>query len=645
MRGPGRAVRRLAGAAARRPFGESRVSLPVAAPVACRAQSEPRAPARHPARRAVSWAAALVVAATAVAAHADSPPAASPAPPAETAAPADPLVAAEVARLVGQLDADDFELRRRAADDLRRHVAEARDPEAWSLALRATLLADASSLEVRTLLESLLRGLPERWPPVGNIDAAALARAAAELDANDWPARRLASDRLRWYLERPALAGPIMTVLAARLDGAPLSPEARRETQALYERARGVWLLGDTSGWQPPAADDAQLARWLDAVALGDGPADAPQAPAIARAAQAARRDLLNLLANDAEVPRVRQALEARLAEAGDAAARERLQDLLDWTRPAMVAEFWQSGQHRGIQHLLVDVPNFSEGARRPSHFDRIDDTTAHCISGHSLSAGDYPVGVLFPHPQQELAQFHLVNLPTPRRRMAYEYEVRRPDAARLADISRRTLRRLIDAGRPLDQRHLLMLRHLDARAVSEAAGDFFRRIDDVPTAEGPFYLAQAKPSPHNLLCYVLAQGGTREAAPALQAALREGRILPPTPEAPYRLPWIALLSIAARDPWPGCEVWLVEAVDNADPLDLTEPEGADVGGTAAGILLARHGQDPTRFELEFWQDDILTDLACPAARFVRPEGRQRFAAWWQSVDKQARAEPAPAAP
>src|SRR5581483_3855094 len=139
-------------------------------------------------------------------------------------------------------------------------------------------------------------------------------------------------------------------------------------------------------------------------------------------------------------LPQVKAALEKRLADgqlAND--AQTRLTAVLDWTRPAMTAEFWQSGRHLGIQHMIVGVPHFPQGARRASHFDSIDDQTAHCVSGNSLSPGDYPVGVFFPHPLTLEACFQLVNLPTPRKRMAYEYYVKRDESLRRAEISQRT--------------------------------------------------------------------------------------------------------------------------------------------------------------------------------------------------------------
>ena len=95
---------------------------------------------------------------------------------------------------------------------------------------------------------------------------------------------------------------------------------------------------------------------------------------------------------------------------------------MLDWTKPELVAEFWQGGHQTGEQHLVVGVPTLSPNAMKPTHFDRADDRVAHYVSGNSLSPGDYPVGEAFPHPLVEHGFFHLVNLPTPRRRMAYLY-------------------------------------------------------------------------------------------------------------------------------------------------------------------------------------------------------------------------------
>jgi len=74
------------------------------------------------------------------------------------------------------------------------------------------------------------------------------------------------------------------------------------------------------------------------------------------------------------------------------------------------------------VNNISWSASDLSPGGVRPTHFDRCDDRSAHYVSGNSLSPGDYPVGVAFSHPRQENAFFDLVNLPTPRRRMAYPY-------------------------------------------------------------------------------------------------------------------------------------------------------------------------------------------------------------------------------
>src|SRR6185436_7373937 len=114
------------------------------------------------------------------------------------------------------------------------------------------------------------------------------------------------------------------------------------------------------------------------------------------------------------------------IEEAGDAATEQRLRAVYEWTQPAMVAEIWSAQRHVTIQYLLVDVPQFPEGGLRATHFDSIDERTAHCVSGNSLVPGDYAVGVAIPHPEGREVMFHLQNLPTPRRRLAYTYKVKR---------------------------------------------------------------------------------------------------------------------------------------------------------------------------------------------------------------------------
>ena len=135
----------------------------------------------------------------------------------------------------------------------------------------------------------------------------------------------------------------------------------------------------------------------------------------------AAKQDLLDILTTDAGVVRVQRAIQVRREAGGlDPFAEARLDDILEWTQPAMCAEIWYSGKLMTQQYLLVGVAQRVATANRPTHFDRIDDQTAHCVSGNSLLPGDYSVGVAFAATHPEVLNrgtnmlFHLVNLARP---------------------------------------------------------------------------------------------------------------------------------------------------------------------------------------------------------------------------------------
>src|SRR5208337_1793176 len=126
--------------------------------------------------------------------------------------------------------------------------------------------------------------------------------------------------------------------------------------------------------------------------------------------------------------------------------------------------------------------PTISPGAAHPSHFDRADDHVAHCVSGNALTPGDYPVGVAFSAPNWHANTqgfFHLVNLPSPRRQIAYSYYVKTDPAVRLAKISRRTLDRFLSDKRLMNDSELGILGQLDAQEVSCFASHYFLLMED----------------------------------------------------------------------------------------------------------------------------------------------------------------------
>ena len=308
---------------------------------------------------------------------------------------------------------------------------------------------------------------------------------------------RLNSDRSRPARGRPAAVGSHACARASwscrcwprskrRLADPGLSRQARRAMESVLDRAREAWVNADPAKVPLPAVSNEQMTRWLDELTAGEAEAAAGR---VRRAT--AERELIDLLVRDDTRERLLGMLEQRIAAAADADAAARLREIADFARPAMAAEVWghqkedpetgqaadwQHRQHISVQHLIVGVPQLVEAAARPTHFDRIDDHTAHCVSGNSLTPGDYPVGVAIPNPNPAYeVMYYLVNLPTPRRRLAYDYHLKRDESERLADISQRTLDDFLAKRRPLDELHVMMLRQLDPRTVSRFVGPYFQ--------------------------------------------------------------------------------------------------------------------------------------------------------------------------
>ncbi len=436
---------------------------------------------------------------------------------------------------------------------------------------------DSDRYEVRQQASARLEELVGR-PELGEFLSAEFQSVLARLDT---------SFEVRWHLKR----------LAARLPEAAPQPVAELSDEQIAEL---VGKLGDDSY----------------TVRLG------------------VTRQLKGLLFRDQYVSRVKAALQAELERCEEAETILRIKKLLVPFRPAMVAEYWEGRRNRGRQHLIVGVPSQASYAPRPSHFDRIDDKVAHCVSGVNLSAGEYPVGVAFPHPKQPGAFFHLVNLPTPQRRSDYKRHVETDEAKRLAAISRRTLDRMLSERRELSEAELLMLAQLDPKEVSLFAGQYFPLVEDKPLPETDLVAGMGRPSRFGMICRQLAMDGTKDAAPGLLKAIQQGSFLPPTSNAPYHLHWIAALSIANRDPWPGADRWLGGLISRDDPLVEGYENGPQLGATAAGMLLRRHQGSAKELGLQSVIAAQLSRWPINPYRFPSTEVRDKVQKWWAEKQK-----------
>jgi len=579
---------------------------------------------------------------------------------AATSHPAEPAPAAtapperaEVVALVGQLDSDRYEIRQKAAERLRQLAADPQAGRALAGEVSRILVAPDTSFEVRRALETLLPVLPAPLDlPPPEVAHAEIDGLVAQLESADFGQRTSARQRLEWLAGNPRLAGLVLLRAKERLNRPELSLDGRKWVEAVYKEARRAWLATDPKLWTLPTPTQVQVAEWIEQLAQPP-----PPGTGVASRAQWERafRELQDALAWDDQVPRIRQALELKLGRPGlSPQAAERLRRLLDLCRPAMVAECWGRISPQtptrlvGTQWLVVGVPSLGLGAERPSHFDRIDDQVAHCVSGQNLSPGDYPVGVAFPHPKQPGYLFHLVNLTSPRRLMAYGYLCERPMGARLAELSQRTFRWMLARRQPLSAGELNMMRLLDRTELSRFAGAFLEMVEDQPIPEAerarlpdaawPAALGEETspgrgrtgfPSRHGTLCEILAQEGTPEAVPGLLRAIQTERLLPPRPSAPYRLDALAVLAIAARNPSSDSDAWLAALLTRTDALVLGLQEPPEVGATAGAMLLRRHGQVPSEFGLQPAEDPYLSAVGVAGYHAVSAEGLARLQQWW----------------
>lgn len=552
----------------------------------------------------------------------------------------------EVAGLVRQLDSDQFAVRQQAVAKLQQLKSRSEAAEVLAKEFHRALVSPDTPFEVRRQVERLTVGLPR-------VDAACaqlatseeIGRLVGQLEDNRYGVRLGATRRLEWLLESPKLGSTIYIRLKQRLDKPGLSLDARRWIEPICVKARGVWLTSDPGDWDLPAVAPRQIETWIDELVR---PAADPS-PAGQLERDRALRELRDLLARDSYEARVQQALEARVGRGNlDSRAARDLNELIELTRPAMVTEYWQGRRHLNAQHLVIGVPKREGQAERASHFDYVDDHTAFCVTGQNLSPGNHRVGGAFPHPKSFGAMFHLVNLTTPRHKMAYAFLVQGDPNGRLAEITRRTLEEFLAARQRLSLEELFLLEQLDPAEVSRFAGQYFLAIEDQAIPEEVVDLYAGRPSVpglersghlfdaamasrHGAICYRLAIDGTKAAMPDLLTAIHKGRFLPATSKAPYRLPWVAALAIALRDPWPGAEPWLAQLVAQTDALIVGRASAPELGATAAGVLLAQHREEPLSFGLQEVDDSLLERAGLTGYRFATPEARQRVQQWWST--------------
>ena len=225
---------------------------------------------------------------------------------------------------------------------------------------------------------------PAKSAPPQSVTGEELERLVRQLDDDSYSVRGGACERLRWMAASEYMAKPILLALKRRLADPLLSEDSYRRMESIRNIAWGIWLTSDAPDWNLPPVSDAQIEagsmNWDRPVRRRD------QRAGIRR--RIARQELMDVLCQDCDVPRVKAAIEVHLRGKLDAEAAAGLKEILELTQPALVAECWSSGKQTLEQHLVVGQPLQCPGAAHPSYFDRADDHVAHCVSGNALTAG-----------------------------------------------------------------------------------------------------------------------------------------------------------------------------------------------------------------------------------------------------------------
>ena len=495
--------------------------------------------------------------------------------------------------------------------------------------------------------------------PAGTIRTAEAAPSAAEitkwisqLDSDRYTTRDAAVARLSAAArDRQSCAGVYQAMKSGLAD--PTLPLNTRLTLAsLVDEARYHWLVAAERKFELASA--AQVDGWVAQVSKASRNAEA----ATRVRGAAAERELLDALLNSENVVHVKQSVEKALeSDELDPVAATRLQNVREWTQPAIAAEYWKQRRNQSIQYVLLGKPTRLDGAYRASHFDELGRTSVRCISGNSLRPGVYPLDVAFPHPREHDAFFQLVSLPAARDRFVHQFETTRlNDAARLRAITERTMMPAIDRRRVFEDGELLVLPQLDPPTVARLLSDYFSHVpDEAYDLSDVLPMLTDESSRHRAACLMLAVDGSHELVPALVDAAKSGRMRELPTDQPHSIPWIAALSIARRDPWPEIDVWLESLIDRSEPITFGGDAQCELGATAAALLVARHGETVERFNLvareplrrdlhdrfespvndlyrrRMFEDRMFRQLGITPHRFSEPGGRAAVAQWHRS--------------
>jgi hypothetical protein len=128
---------------------------------------------------------------------------------------------------------------------------------------------------------------------------------------------------------------------------------------------------------------------------------------------------------------------------------------------------------------------------------------------------------------------------------------------------------------------------------------------------------------------------GKPAALPGLLAAIDNHRVRVDLGQYKLNCAWYAALAIALRDNTPATDRLLASWIDRTEILLQDEKNSAEVGATAAGILLAHNHESPERFGVAAVPEGASVSSAIPSASyFTDPAGRAAVKAWWKKLQQ-----------
>ncbi len=175
----------------------------------------------------------------------------------------------------------------------------------------------------------------------------------------------------------------------------------------------------------------------------------------------------------------------------------------------------------------------------------------------------------------------------------------------------------------------VLLLAQLDPVSVSKFVGTYFETVPNaqlIATQRG----LEGATSVHAGICIVMCRVGTHDAIPALEKISRGDTLGKLGFENPLSLGWIAALAIAQRDAWAGVDDWLAGLIDDARPLAANLDYPPELGASAAGLLLDRHGISVRSFGLEATGEAVTDRFQFVGYRFTSANDRDAVKQWWK---------------